>query len=120
MGFKLDEGTLAIKGRRGDSASLSFAFPQDKDISAYDITFIVADIEGNTIITKKVEKPTTQIVEIKLTENDTKLVHSNGKAAREYSWGFKVNVGIDFVQTIIPQEFNASPKFIVYPAIGEI
>ena len=120
MPFTIDENSLLIRGRRGDTASFTFNFVQD--ISSYTIHFYVkkslntSDVE----IEKKYENPTTKSITIELSTEDTEKLSSVANAYKTYYWGLKINKGTEFAQTIIPQEFENPPMMYIYPEIGGV
>lgn len=118
MPFTIDEDSLLIKGRKGDTASFTFNFNQD--ISPYTVSFYVKKNITNTesIIEKEYANPIGTSVTINLSTTDTeKLTASTGSYATYY-WGLKIKNGTDFAQTIIPQEFKNPPMMYIYPEIG--
>lgn len=118
MPFTIDEESLLIRGRRGDTATFNFNFNQD--ISAYSVYFYVKKNLNVTeaVIEKEYEKPLTGSVTIHLTEDDTKKFISQPNSYTTYYWGLKIKNGTDFVQTIIPKEFKNPPMMYIYPEIG--
>lgn len=120
MPFTIDENSLLIKGRKGDTASFTFNFSQD--ISQYDVHFFVKKNINDTLalIEKTYEKPSTRSVTVNLTTQDTKNLNAKSGSYNIYYWGLKINKGTEFAQTLIPQEFNNPPVMYVYPEIGEV
>lgn len=120
MPFTIDENSLLIKGRRGDTASFVFNFEQD--ISAYTLTFFIKkNISDKTaIVEKQFANPTTKSVVISLTSEDTSKLLAPANSYNTYYWGLKINIGTEFAQTLIPQEFDNPPVMQIYPTIGEI
>lgn len=120
MPFTIDENTLLIRGRRGDTASFTFNFGQD--ISDYTVCFYVkkniSDI--NAIIEKEYENPPVQSVIVNLTTEDTEKLLAQASSYATYYWGLKIKNGVDFAQTLIPQEFKTPPMMNIYPTIGDI
>lgn len=120
MPFTIDEESLLIKGRKGDTATFNFDFNQD--MSDYTIHFYVKKNINSTelVIDKKCEKPVDPLVVIKLTADDTGKLSANGVNYNTYYWGVRISKGTDFVQTIIPQEFGNPPMMYIYPEIGGV
>jgi len=118
MPFTIDVDTLLIKGRRGDTASFTFDFQQD--ISTYTVSFsIKKNINDEApIVEKEYVNPSSQSVTVNLTSDDTQKLATNRDSYGEYYWGVKISNGINFAQTIIPQEFNNPPMMLIYPEIG--
>lgn len=117
MPFTLDESSLLIKGRKGDTASFTFDFNQD--ITEYTIHFYVQkNITSEAIIEKDFANPTTSFININLTAEDTGKLSAQANSYSTYYWGLKVKKGNNFVQTIIPQEFKNPPMMYIYPKIG--
>lgn len=120
MPFTIDEGSLLIKGRKGDTAAFTFNFSQD--ISDYTIHFYVKKNMDSTefIIDKAYANQMTSSVTVKLTTEDTDKLATIANAYSTYYWGLKISQGTAFAQTIIPQEFNNPPMMYVYPEIGGV
>ncbi len=118
MPFIIDEESLLIKGRRGDTASFTFNFKQD--MSQYIIYFYVKKNINSTdlVIEKRYEYPTTTSITVNLTVDDTNKLQSLSNSYNTYYWGVKIYNGSDFAQTIIPQEFKNPPMMYIYPGIG--
>lgn len=119
MPFTIDEDSLLIRGRKGDTASFTFDFKQD--MSAYNVHFYVKKNinDTDTVISKEYANPTTAAITIELTTDDTNQLTSIANSYNTYYWGLKINTGKDFAQTIIPQEFKSPPMMYIYPTIGE-
>lgn len=119
MPFTIDEESLLIKGRRGDTASFTFNFNQD--ISDYTVHFYVQRHIGDkeALISKKYSNSTTQAITVDLSAEETASLSAQINSYSTYYWGLKINKGIDFAQTIIPQDFHNPPMMYVYPMIGE-
>ncbi len=118
MPFTIDEESLLIKGRKGDSASFTFNF--NKDISAYSVYFYVKKNMNSpeTIIEKEYKNPTSPCVTVNLTTEDTEKLTALTNSYNTYYWGVKIANGTEFAQTIIPQEFKNPPMMYIYPEIG--
>lgn len=118
MPFTIEEDSLLIKGRKGDTASFTFNFNQD--MSDYTVSFYVKrNINSpDAIIEKEYANPTTSSVVVNLTSQDTEKLTSVANSYSTYCWGLKINRGTDFVQTVIPQEFKNPPMMYIYPEIG--
>lgn len=119
MPFTIDEDSLLIRGRKGDTASFTFNF--DQDISAYSVHFYVKKNinDAVSVIDKEYIKPKENVVTVNLTTGDTSLLSSLPNSYNTYYWGLKINNGTDFAQTLIPQAFNNPPMMYIYPTIGE-
>lgn len=117
MPFTIDEDSLLIKGRKGDSASLNLDFNQE--LSGYTICFYVQKNINSTeaIIEKLYANPTGSAVTIKLTPEDTNKL-SVGTNYSTYYWGVKISKDSDFAKTLIPQDFKTPPMMYIYPEIG--
>ena len=122
MPFTLDESSLLIKGRKGDSASFTFDFNQD--ISAYTVHFYIKknmkDTDESIIITKEYVNPFTSAVVVNLTTEDTNKLTVQTNSYTTYYWGLKITNGENFAQTVIPQEFKNPPMMNIYPSVGGI
>ncbi len=118
MPFTINEDSLLIKGRKGDTASFTFDFNQD--ISDYTVNFYVKKniSDGAPIIEKEYVNPSTQVVTVNLSNADTEMFSSRTDSYSTYYWGLRISKGGDFVQTIIPQEFKNPPMMHIYPEIG--
>lgn len=118
MPFTLDEDSLLIKGRRGDTASFTFNFNQS--MSAYTIYFYVQkNINStDTIIEKSYTETPGTSVTVNLTTEDTEKLSALNNSYNTYYWGLKITNGTDFAQTLIPQGFNNPPMMYIYPEIG--
>ncbi len=120
MPFTINEESLLIKGRKGDTASFTFNFNQD--ISAYTINFYVKkNINATeTVIEKTYPNPTSNAITVHLTTEDTEKLTAQANSYSTYYWGLKINNGNEFAQTIIPVEFKTPPMMYIYPEIGGI
>lgn len=120
MPFTIDEDSLLIKGRKGDTAAFTFNFSQD--ISDYTIHFYVKKNmdSADVIIDKAYANPINSSVTVKLSTEDTEKLATVANAYSTYYWGLKICKGTNFAQTIIPQEFNNPPMMYVYPEIGGV
>lgn len=118
MPFTLDEESLLIKGRKGDTASFTFNF--NKDISAYTVHFYVLKnvYSSESVIEKKYENPVGTSITVNLTVEDTKKLLPLKNSYNTYYWGVKITSGADFAQTLIPLEFRNPPMMYIYPEIG--
>ena len=118
MPFTIDENSLLIRGRRGDTASFTFDFK--KDISAYMVSFYVKKNmqTSDLVIEKKYANPATSSVTVNLTTTDTEKLTAQANSYTTYYWGVKLSNGTEFAQTIIPQEFKNPPMMYIYPEIG--
>jgi len=117
MPFTIDETTLLIQGRKGDSATFTFNFTQD--ISAYTVSFYVKkNMYHAPIIEKNYVNSATNSITVNLTSDDTEKLMSKDSSYKVYYWGVKVSNGIDFATTLIPQEFKDPPMMYIYPEIG--
>lgn len=117
MPFTIDKESLLIKGRKGDSASLNFDF--NHDISDYTVHFYIQkNIDSaEPLIEKVYQNPTTTVVTIKLTAEDTEKLSASLNYSTYY-WGLKIAKGTDFAKTLIPQDFKNPPMMYIYPKIG--
>ncbi|MFA7657991.1 MAG: hypothetical protein WCY19_01000 [Candidatus Gastranaerophilaceae bacterium] len=120
MPFTLEENSLLIRGRRGDTASFTFNFGQD--ISAYTVHFYIKKNIDDTVpvIEKEYANPVMTSVVVNLTTEDTEKLSAKTNSYTTYYWGLKVNIGSNFAQTIIPQEFKNPPMMYIYPEIGGV
>ena len=118
MPFIIDEKTLLIRGRKGDTASFTFDFNQN--ISDYTVNFYIKKNMSTSeiIINKEYIKPLTSAITVNLTTEDTAKLISKNNSYSTYYWGLKISIGNNFAQTIIPQEFKNPPMLYVYPEIG--
>lgn len=120
MPFTIEEDSLLIKGRKGDTASFTFNFNQD--MSAYTVHFYVKKNinSSDSIIEKIYANPTVRSVTVGLTTEDTSLLTSQNNSYGVYYWGLKITNGLNFAQTLIPQEFKNPPMMYIYPEIGGV
>lgn len=120
MPFTIDEDSLLIRGRRGDTASFTFNFNQN--ISSYTIRFYIKKNVNSpdAIIEKIYANPAETAVTVNLTTDDTEKLLALAGSYNTYYWGLKITNGSDFAQTIIPQEFKNPPMMYIYPEIGGI
>lgn len=120
MPFTLDEESLLIKGRRGDTASFTFDFNQD--ISNYTVHFYVQRNIGDTkaLISKEYKNPTSQAITVELNSSETANLAAKINSYSIYYWGIKISLGNNFVQTIVPRDFENPPMIHVYPMLGEV
>lgn len=120
MPFTIDESSLLIKGRKGDTASFTFNFNQD--ISAYTVSFYIKKNMNvsETIIEKEYKNPVSTSVTVNLTTEDTEKLTAQANSYTTYYWGLKISNGVNFAQTIIPQEFKNPPMMYIYPEIGGV
>ena len=118
MPFTIDEESLLIKGRKGDTAAFTFDFKQD--ISAYTVSFYVKKNMNTSdlVIEKKYANPVTTAVTVNLTTTDTKSLAAQANSYSTYYWGLRLSSGKDFAQTIIPKGFKTPPMMYIYPEIG--
>lgn len=118
MPFTIDEDSLLIKGRKGDTASFTFNFNQN--ISNYKISFYVKKNlnSQDVVIEKEYQNSTANSVTVTLTNADTEKFASKADTYTTYYWGLRISNGSDFVQTLIPQEFKNPPMMYIYPEIG--
>jgi len=119
MSFTIDESSLLIKGRKGDTAS--FTFNLNQDISAYTVHFYVKKNIGDstTVIEKEYANPTAESITINLTTEDTDKLSAQKNSYGIYYWGLKITNGVNFAQTLIPTDFKNPPMMYIYPEIGE-
>lgn len=120
MPFTIDEDSLLIKGRKGDTASFTFNF--NRDISQYDVHFFIKKSMNDPValIEKTYTKPSVKSITVNLSTEDTGNLSAKSGAYNVYYWGLKINKGTEFAQTLIPQEFKNPPMIYVYPEIGEV
>ena len=120
MPFTIDEETLLIKGRKGDTASFTFNFNQD--ISNYTVSFYIKKTLNavTPVIEKSYANPNSTAVTVNLTIADTENLSSVPNSYSTYYWGIKLSRGEDFAQTIIPQGFNNPPQMYIHPEIGGV
>lgn len=117
MTFEINNKTLMISGYKGDTASFTFQF--NEDISNSTVCFIVKknvnDLEEKAVLKKEFISPTAQAIQLKLTESDTLKLGTPNSSFKDYYWSLKIKANNDFVQTLIPNAYEASPIFRVYP-----
>lgn len=114
MSFTIDEESLTIKGRKGDSASFTFEF--ENNLSGYILNFVVKKgvNDSNTIISKSFSNLSTNSIAINLTPEETGKFSVPANTYGTYYWGLKISNGKDFAQTLIPNELENPPLFLVY------
>lgn len=117
MPFTIDKENLLIKGRRGDSGSLSFDFNQN--ISDYTVYFFIQkNVDSSEPLIEKIyTNPTETIVTIKLTKEDTEKLSASVNYTTYY-WGLKITKGTDYAKTLIPRDIENPPMMYIYPRIG--
>lgn len=117
MTFELNDKTLMISGYKGDTASFIFQF--DTDISNSTVCFFIKkninDSEDKAVLKKEFISPSQNIVNLKLSELDTKKLGTPNSSFRDYYWSLKIKFNNEFVQTLIPNNYDANPIFRVYP-----
>lgn len=120
MPFTIDKDTLLIKGRKGDTAAFTFDFNQD--ISPYTVHFYVKKkvSDSTPIIVKEFVNPSDTFVTVNLTTEDTEKLAALPNSYNTYYWGLKLNNGIEFAQTIIPEGLKNPPMMYIYPELGGI
>lgn len=118
MPFTIDEETLLIRGRKGDTASFTFNFNQD--MSSYAVHFYIKKNSNapDAIIDKEYKNLTGTHVTVELTTEDTEKLTALTNSYNTYCWGLKITNGTNFAQTLIPREFNTPPLMYIYPEIG--
>ena len=120
MPFTIDEDSLLIRGRKGDTASFTFDF--DFDLSSYTVYFYVKKNinSSDVVIEKEYANPATTSVTVNLTSEDTEKLTSIANSYNTYYWGLKISNGTDYVETVIPQEFKNPPMMYIYSEIGSV
>lgn len=120
MPFTIDEESLLIKGRKGDTASFTFNF--SRDISSYTIHFYIKkNVNSSDVVVQKIyTNPGVNSVTVDLTTDDTSKLTSQANSYTTYYWGLKISDGNYFAQTLIPQEFKNPPMMYIYPEIGGV
>ena len=120
MPFIIDENTLLIKGRKGDSASFTFNF--DIDLTGYNIHFYVKknvnDVDSKIVIKKDYTSPVGNALTVELTPADTIKLLDQANSYSVYFWGLKISKGNSYAQTLIPDDFSTPPMMHIYPQIG--
>jgi hypothetical protein len=118
MPFTIDEDSLLIRGRKGDTASFTFEF--DYDLSDYTVYFYVKKNLNSLdeIIEKEYSNISGASVDVDLTVEDTEKLTSVANSYSIYYWGVKITKGSEYAETIIPQEFKNPPMMYIYPEIG--
>lgn len=114
MSFTIDEDSLTIKGRKGDTASFTFEF--ENNLSGYALDFVIKKgvNDSEPIITKSFSNLSTNSIAINLTSEDTAKFSVPPNTYGTYYWGLKISNGRDFVQTLIPDDLGNPPLFLVY------
>lgn len=117
MPFTINEDSLLIKGRRGDTAAFTFNF--EEDISKYTVNFYIKKNinDKETVIEKEFKNPSNSCLTVNLSTDDTNKLCSQADTYNTYFWGLRISSGTDFAQTIIPQEFKNPPMMYIYPSI---
>lgn len=118
MPFTIDEDSLLIRGRKGDTASFTFEF--DYNLSDYTVYFYVKKnlSSSDEVITKTYSNISGQSIEVNLTIEDTEKLTSVAGSYSTYYWGLKITKGKDYAETVIPQDFKNPPMMYIYPEIG--
>lgn len=120
MSFTIDENSLTIKGRKGDSASFTFEF--ENDLTGFNLDFeIKKNLNGSdAIITKTFSNIQNNAIEIILSAEDTSKFPTVMGNYLSYHWGLKIYDDMGFAQTLIPDDLNTPPLFLIYPeVVGE-
>lgn len=122
MPFSINKKNLAIKARRGDSGSIVFEF--NIPIDGFNVDFCVAKKTDTSslddvIISKCYTNATGHLLEVCLTSEDTEKLSTGEGFIGQYYWSLKIHNDYGFSSTLIPYKFNRTPKFFVYPKIGE-
>lgn len=114
MSFSIDEDSLTIKGRKGDTASFTFEF--ENNLSGYALDFVIKKgiNDSEPIITKSFANLSTNSIVVNLTSEDTTKFSVPSNTYGTYYWGLKISNGRDFVQTLIPDNLGNPPLFLVY------
>lgn len=124
MPFTINQDTLLINGRKGDTASFSFNF--GKDISMYTVNFFIKKnmYDKVPIVSVSVAGSVSGTATVNLTSTNTdKLIISKNEDFGSYYWGLRLEDaatnGVDFSQTLIPKDISNPPELYVYPEIGD-
>lgn len=119
MPFSIEEDSMTIRGRRGESVSLKFDFNQD--ISDYTVHFYVTNNAQmpSVVLEKTYENTEQQVVTVSLTADDTKQLKSQARTPNTYFWWLKITKGTEFAKILIPQDVDNPPTLYIYPGIGD-
>lgn len=100
MPFTIEDDSLIIRGRRGDTASFTFNFEQD--ISAYTVHFYVKKniSDKDAVIEKIYTNQGNKTVIVNLNTEDTEKLSALPNSYTTYFWGLKINIGSEFAQTL--------------------
>ncbi len=120
MPLTIDEKNYSIKIRKGDSGCIVFKF--NIPLNNFHVDFCVAkDFNSNItpIISKCYKNINGDTLEVNITSDDTKKFTLEDDFVGQYYWSIKVHTNDGFAATLIPEEFKKTPKFFVYPKLGE-
>ncbi len=122
MPFIIDENTLLIRGRKGDSATFNFKFNQD--LTGYTLHFFIKkninDSDEKIVIKKDYLDLNGNSITVNLTPEETGKLLDLPNSYTVYYWGLKLSSGKDYALTIIPKDFSNPPMMYIYPQVGGI
>lgn len=120
MPFEIDKKNYFIKARKGDSGNIVFKFSLPLDDFCVD--FCIAKDFNNKItpvISKCYESIKGNILEVQITSDDTEKLTLGEDFAGQYYWSLKLHNKDGFAHTLIPNKFKHTPRFFVYPKLGD-
>lgn len=117
MTFKLDEQTLTLSGRVGESLNLTFEF--EEDISQMHIEFVISEKMGSKpTLRRSFKKPSENRVELSLSTDEVSQLLNTNDTHSTYCWGLMAHIGKNYSSIIIPELLKSAPKLLIYPGIN--
>ncbi len=120
MPFTLDSKNYSIKMRKGDSGSIIFKF--NIPLNDFCIDFCVSKDFDNKIIpviSKAYKGIEGDTLEVNITSEDTEKIDIGEDFAGQYYWSLKIHNDQGFASTLIPNKFRKTPRFFIYPKLGD-
>ena len=122
MPFSINKENLSIKARRGDSGVIVFEF--NMPIDNFMIDFCISKRldytkKNDVIISKCYKNISGNLLEVDISSEETKMLKIGDNFVGQYFWSLKLHNELGFNMTLIPDKFNRTPRFFVYPKIGE-
>jgi len=116
MPFIIEEDYL-LKIRKGESGTIVFKFNIPLKGFCTDFSILKDGLEKPVII-KTFKDILENILEIKLSSDETDKLSTDEGFRGEYNWNLRLYNDKGFNSIIIPNKLNKSPKLFVYPKIG--
>ena len=122
MPFSINKENLSIKARRGDSGVIVFEFNMPVDNFAIDFCIskrLDSTSKKDVIISKCYKNITGNLLEVNISSDETEKLKIGENFVGQYFWSLKLHNNEGLNMTVIPDKFNKTPRFFVYPKIGE-